>query len=80
MELEGALSLAEGAERLTWGALLGAIQIKVEEFDWGEAATTEVLNGALAPLAFGLVRKATVQITLARRRTDAVDVEGSLTV
>ena len=79
VELEGALSLAEGAERLTWEALLGAIQIKVEEYDW-EAAPSEELKGALAPLASGLVRQASVQLAIARRSTDAVDVEGSLTV
>lgn len=80
VELEGTLSLAEGAERLTWGALLGYIQIKVEEFDWEEATTSEELKGALAPLASGLVRQAAVQLTLARRSKEVVDVEGSLTV
>lgn len=75
VELEGTLSLAEGASAPTWEALLGTVSLSLEGLDWEEASVPEDLKRALAPLAVGLVRRADLHLTLARRSDEAVDVE-----
>ncbi|MFQ6672585.1 MAG: hypothetical protein ACE5KY_04740 [Candidatus Tectimicrobiota bacterium] len=78
--LDGTLGFAAGAEAMRWEALRGTVRLTLEEFDWEEAAAPEELKEALAPLALGLVRQASIQLTVARRSDEAMDVEGAFTV
>lgn len=80
VEMEGELSLIEGASELSWEALRGRATLRIREFDWEEAMTPKELQRAVEGLPGGFVRGADGVISLIREGSEAVEVSGSLAV
>lgn len=80
IELEGDLSLIDGAGELSWDSLRGRATLRIREFDWEESMTPKELQRAVEGLPEGFVRGANGVITLVREGSEAVEVSGSLAV